>query len=159
VIASASTRAEAPFDRLATVGARHFRHSRVRTWNTVAATNQNANQDESDLWKGDSTSCDVDGKKRQTNARRMRCLNKSASGNRLGQNDPHPPAIDDKDFSGVLRGGLRKLRDQKPHKPFVALLQLGFRVIISSAIFIEYAIHYDSLSGSTRSVFSKSVQK
>jgi hypothetical protein len=96
VIASASTRAEAPFDRLATVGARHFCHSRVRTWNTVAATNQNANQDESDLWKGDSTSCDVDGKKRQTNARRMRCLNKSASGNRLGQNDPHPPAIDDK---------------------------------------------------------------
>jgi hypothetical protein len=114
VIASASTRAEAPFDRLATVGARHFCHSRVRTWNTVAATNQNANQDESDLWKGDSTSCDVDGKKRQTNARRMRCLNKSASGNRLGQNDPHPPAIDDKDFSGVLRGGLRKPRDQKP---------------------------------------------
>jgi hypothetical protein len=89
----------------------------------------------------------------------MRCLNKSASGNRLGQNDPHPPAIDDKDFSGVLRGGLRKLLDQKPHKPFVALLQLGFTVIISSAIFIEYAIHYDSLSGSTRSVFSKSVQK
>ena len=41
----------------------------------------------------------------------MRCPNKSASGNRLGQNDPHPLAIDDKDFSGVLRGGLRELCD------------------------------------------------
>jgi hypothetical protein len=57
---------------------------------TVTATNQKANQDESDLRKGDSTSCDVDGKMRKTNAKRMRYLNKSASGNRLGQNDPHP---------------------------------------------------------------------
>ena len=34
------------------------------------------------------------------------------------------PAIDDKDLSAVLRGGLRELRDKKPHKPFIALLQL-----------------------------------
>jgi len=76
------------------------------------------------LWRGDSTSCDVDGKKRQTNAKRMRYPNKSASGNRLGQNDPHPPTIDDEDISGVLRGALRELRDQKPHQPFVSLFQL-----------------------------------
>jgi hypothetical protein len=69
-------------------------------WDTVTATNPHANQDESDLWKGDSTSCDVDGKKRQTNARRVTCLNKSANGNHLGQNDPHPPTIDDKDPGG-----------------------------------------------------------
>ena len=41
-------------------------------------------------WKGDSTSCDVDGTKRQTSARRVRCPNKSASGNPSDQNDPHP---------------------------------------------------------------------
>jgi hypothetical protein len=76
------------------------------------------------LWKGDSTSCDVDGRKRQTNARRVRCLNKSASGNRLGQNDPHPPTIDDNDSDGVLRGGLRELRDQQPHKSLVSRFQL-----------------------------------
>jgi hypothetical protein len=33
---------------------------------------------------------------RRTTARRVRCPNKSASGNHLGQNDPHPPAVDDK---------------------------------------------------------------
>ena len=37
---------------------------------------------------------DAGGKMRQTNARRVRCLNKSASGNHSGQNDPHPPAAD-----------------------------------------------------------------
>ena len=36
----------------------------------------------------DSTSFGVGGKMRQTSARKMRCPNKSASGNRLGQNDP-----------------------------------------------------------------------
>ena len=40
----------------------------------------------------------------------MMCPNKSASGNHLGRNDPHPPAIDNKDPSGVLRGGWRELR-------------------------------------------------
>ena len=72
----------------------------------------------------DSKSFGVGGKMPQTSARRMRCPNKSASGNRLGQNDPHPPAIDDKDPSGVLRGGLRELRNKNPNKSFVALLQL-----------------------------------
>jgi len=57
----------------------------------------------------DSKSFGVGGKMPQTSARRMRCPNKSASGNRLSQNDPHPPAIDDKDlipvagFSGQAR--------------------------------------------------------
>ena len=37
---------------------------------------------------------DAGGKMRQTNARRVRCLNKSASGNHSGQTDPHPPAAD-----------------------------------------------------------------
>ena len=55
----------------------------------------------------DSTSFGVGGKMRQTSARRMSYPNKSGSGNRLSQNDPHPPAIDGKDFSGVLRSGLR----------------------------------------------------
>jgi len=30
----------------------------------------------------------------KTNARKVSCLNKSASGNHLGRNDPHPPAAD-----------------------------------------------------------------
>ena len=62
----------------------------------VTATNLNANQDEPDLWKADSKSFDVGGKMRQTNARRVSCLNKFVSGNHLGQNDPHPPAADDR---------------------------------------------------------------
>jgi hypothetical protein len=66
----------------------------IRTWDTVTATNQNVNQDESGLSKGDSTSFDVGGKLRQTNARRVSYLNKSASGNHLGRNDPHPPAAE-----------------------------------------------------------------
>jgi hypothetical protein len=72
----------------------------------------------------DSTSFGVGGKTLQTSARRTKSLNKSASGNRLNQNDPHPPTIDDKDFSGLLRGGLCELRDQQPHKPFVPRFQL-----------------------------------
>ena len=61
----------------------------------VTATNQNANQDEPDLWMPDSKSFSVGGKMRQTTARRVRCPNKSASGNHLSQNDPLPPAVDD----------------------------------------------------------------
>ena len=64
------------------------------------------------------------GKIQRTSARRTRCPNKSASGNRLGQNDLHPPTIDDKDPCGVLRGALRELRNQQPHKPFISFLQL-----------------------------------
>ncbi|MGC2280183.1 MAG: hypothetical protein WA603_09215, partial [Candidatus Acidiferrales bacterium] len=55
-----------------------------------------ANQDELDSWMPDSKSFGVAGKMRQTSARRMRCPNKSASGNHLGQSDPHPPGVDDK---------------------------------------------------------------
>ena len=58
-------------------------------------TNQNANQDEPDLWMPDSKSFGVGWKKLQTTARRVRCPKKSASGNHLGQNDPLPPAVDD----------------------------------------------------------------
>ena len=72
----------------------------------------------------DSKSFGVGRKMRQTSGRRMRCPNKSANGNRLGQNYPHPPTIDDKDFSGILRRGPRELRYQQPHEPFISLLQL-----------------------------------
>ena len=72
----------------------------------------------------DSTSFGVGGKMRQTSARRMSYPNKSASVNRLGRNDPHPAAIDDKDLSGVLRGGLRELCNHVAYEDFVALLQL-----------------------------------
>jgi hypothetical protein len=56
----------------------------------------------------------------------MRCPNKSANGNRLGQNDPHPPAIDDKDLTGVLRVGLSELlifdcRDYHQLFPFYSI--------------------------------------
>jgi hypothetical protein len=53
-----------------------------------SATNQNANQDESDLWKADSTSFGASGTIRHPNQKRVRCLNKSASGNHLDRNDP-----------------------------------------------------------------------
>ncbi len=46
------------------------------------------NQGEPDLWTPDSKSFGVDGKMRQTSARRLRYPNKSASGNHLGPNDP-----------------------------------------------------------------------
>jgi hypothetical protein len=62
----------------------------------VAATGQDGNQDEPDLWMPDSKNFGVGGKMRQTNARKMRCPNKSASGNHLSQNEPHPPLVDDK---------------------------------------------------------------
>ena len=68
----------------------------ISTWDTAIATNQNANQDELDLWMPDSKSCGVGGKMRQTNARRLRFPNKSASGNHLGPNDSHLPAVDDR---------------------------------------------------------------
>ncbi len=44
----------------------------------------------------DSKNFGVAGKTRQTSARKMRCPNKSASGNHLDQNDPHLPAVDDR---------------------------------------------------------------
>jgi hypothetical protein len=47
----------------------------------------------------DSKSFGVGGNMLQTNARKMSWPNKSASGNHSGQNDPHPPAVDDKNPS------------------------------------------------------------
>jgi len=60
----------------------------------AARTHQNANQDELDLWMPDSKSCDAGGKMRQMSARRVRCPNRSASGNHLGQNGPRPREAD-----------------------------------------------------------------
>ncbi len=71
----------------------------------------------------DWQSLGVGGKMPQTSERKTNCPNKFASGNHLGQSD-RSPAIDDNDPTGVLRGSLRKLRDQHPHKPFVTFLQL-----------------------------------
>jgi hypothetical protein len=70
----------------------------------------------------ESQSFGVGGKMRQTSARRMRCPNKSASGNRLGQNDPHPPATDDKDPDGVyedLPSFLALWKDADPDIPIL----------------------------------------
>ena len=47
---------------------------------------------------------------RQTNARRVSFLNKSANGNHLGQNDPHP-AVDDKDPCSEFSWGSAEDRD------------------------------------------------
>jgi hypothetical protein len=66
------------------------------TWGTLTATNQNAILDELGLWMLDSKNSGVAGKMRQTSARKMRCPNNSASGNHLGQNDPHPPEVGDR---------------------------------------------------------------
>jgi hypothetical protein len=76
------------------------------------------------LWKADSTSFGAGGTIRDPNQKRVSCLNKSASGNRLGRNDPHPPTIDDKDLTGVLRVGLSELRDHVAYEDFVPFLQL-----------------------------------
>ncbi len=46
------------------------------------------------VWTSDSKSFGVGGKMRQTSARRLRCPNKSASGNHIGPNDPHHKALD-----------------------------------------------------------------
>jgi hypothetical protein len=54
-----------------------------------------------------SKSFGVGAKKRRTGARRMRSPKESASGNRFGQNDRHPPAA----------GGESAI-DQKGFKPF-----------------------------------------
>ena len=45
----------------------------------------------------DSKIFGVGGKMPQTNARRVRYPTRFANGNRLGQNDPHPPAADVED--------------------------------------------------------------
>jgi hypothetical protein len=66
-------------------------------------TNQNAILAELDSWMPDSRSFGVVGKMRQTSARKMKCPNKSASGNHLGQNDPHPPEVDDRSPCGEFR--------------------------------------------------------
>jgi hypothetical protein len=42
----------------------------------------------------DSKSFGVGGTLPQTRERRVRCPTKFASGNRFGQNDPNPPAVD-----------------------------------------------------------------
>jgi hypothetical protein len=55
----------------------------------------------------DSKSFGVGGKMPQTRARRTKSPNRSASGNRLGQNDPHPAAIDDKYRMAFTRNCLR----------------------------------------------------
>jgi hypothetical protein len=53
----------------------------------------------------------------------MRCPNKSASGNRSGQNDPHPPAIDDKDLIPVTSfGGRHDVAKMKPMPYFFEVI-------------------------------------
>ena len=68
----------------------------IRIWVTVIATSQKKNLDEPDLWMAGSTSFGVAGNLRRTSARRVNCLNKSASGNRFGQKSPRLPAAGDK---------------------------------------------------------------
>src|SRR5271156_1442031 len=86
----------------------------------------------------DSKRFGVGGKMRQTSVRRLRCPNKSASGDHLNQNVPRPPAVDDRSacsptsrwvtshrgkrkriraFQKPLRSSRRKLLNQHTWKP------------------------------------------
>jgi hypothetical protein len=90
----------------------HIKGGAIEPWNPATTKNQHASQDEPDLWMPDSKSFDVDGKMQQTNARRLSCPNKSASGNHLGQNDQHPPRdikMPDEDWIKTLEDG-RKVK-------------------------------------------------
>ncbi len=71
----------------------------------------------------DSKSFGVAGKMRQTSVRKMRYPNKSASGNHLSQNDPHPPEVDDKTPCSKLRGQAR-CSQSKPTAEGFSLSQL-----------------------------------